>query len=90
MSEKTPEQVGGDKHYDNMQYEPIEIIEEMGSEFLRGFCLGNVIKYKMRAPYKNGEEDFYNFMRIWLGGLNYRDPETELSLNWKNLMKMAF
>ena len=57
MSEKTPEQVGGDKHYDNMQYEPIEIIEEMGSEFLRGFCLGNVIKYKMRAPYKNGEED---------------------------------
>jgi hypothetical protein len=36
---------------------------------------------------KNGEEDFYNFMRIWLGGLNYRDPETELSLNWKNLMK---
>lgn len=36
---------------------------------------------------KNGEEDFYNFLRIWLGGLDYRDDETELQLDWQELMK---
>lgn len=34
-----------------------------------------------------GEEDLYNFMRIWLGELDYRDAETTLSLEWKKLMK---
>lgn len=36
---------------------------------------------------KNGEEDFYSFLRTWLGGLDFRDDDTELSLNWKQLMK---
>jgi hypothetical protein len=35
----------------------------------------------------SGEEDFYSFLRTWLGGLDYRDDETELSLSWKDLMK---
>lgn len=34
-----------------------------------------------------GEEDFYNFLRTWLGKLDYRDAETVLSLEWKTLMK---
>lgn len=34
----------------------------------------------------NGEEDFYNFLRTWLGGLDYRDEDTELQLDWKDLM----
>lgn len=34
-----------------------------------------------------GEEDLYNFMRLWLGELDYRDPETVLQLDWKKLMK---
>lgn len=54
---KVPAQVGGDKHYDNMKKEPIEIIEEMGESFLEGFCKGNVLKYRMRAEFKNGQED---------------------------------
>ena len=36
---------------------------------------------------KNGEEDFYNFLRTWLGALDYRKDTTELVLDWKALMK---
>ena len=35
----------------------------------------------------SGEEDFYGFLRNWLGGLDYREDETELELSWKDLMK---
>lgn len=34
-----------------------------------------------------GEEDLYNFVRTWLGELDYRDAETTLQLDWKTLMK---
>jgi hypothetical protein len=34
-----------------------------------------------------GEEDLYNFMRIWLADLDYRDSETVLQLEWKKLMR---
>jgi hypothetical protein len=34
-----------------------------------------------------GEEDLYNFVRTWLGNLDYRDAETTLQLDWKSLMK---
>jgi hypothetical protein len=34
-----------------------------------------------------GEEELYNFLRTWLGELDYRDAETTLSLEWKKLMK---
>lgn len=34
-----------------------------------------------------GEEELYNFMRTWLGNLDYRDAETTLQLDWKKMMK---
>lgn len=34
-----------------------------------------------------GEEDLYEFLRGWLNKLDYRDKETELTLDWKKLMK---
>lgn len=34
-----------------------------------------------------GEEELYNFLRTWLGKLDYRDAETTLSLDWKKMMK---
>lgn len=34
-----------------------------------------------------GEEELYNFMRTWLGTLDYRDAETILQIEWKKLMK---
>jgi len=36
---------------------------------------------------KAGEEDLYSFLRSWLGGLDYADVDTELQLDWKDLMK---
>lgn len=36
---------------------------------------------------KVGEDELYNFLRTWLGNLDYRDAETTLSLDWKKLMK---
>lgn len=34
-----------------------------------------------------GEEELYNFLRTWLGNLDYRDASTVLQLDWKTLMK---
>ena len=34
-----------------------------------------------------GEEELYNFVRTWLGNLDYRHDETILDLDWKKLMK---
>jgi len=34
-----------------------------------------------------GEEELYNFLRTWLGELDYRDAETTLQLEWKKVMK---
>lgn len=34
-----------------------------------------------------GEEEFYGFVRTWLGNLDYRDGGTTLQLDWKALMK---
>jgi hypothetical protein len=34
-----------------------------------------------------GEEDLYNFLRTWLGGLDYRNVATTLQLEWKKLMR---
>jgi hypothetical protein len=36
---------------------------------------------------KVGEEDFYNFVRNWLGGLDYRDKDTTLQIEWKKLIR---
>lgn len=34
-----------------------------------------------------GEEDFYNFLRLWLCELDYRNDSTTLQIDWKKLMK---
>lgn len=36
---------------------------------------------------KMGEEDLYNFLRVWLGELDYSKESTVLQLEWKKLMK---
>jgi len=34
-----------------------------------------------------GEEDMYDFLRTWLGQLDYRSAETTLTLDWTKLMR---
>ena len=33
-----------------------------------------------------GEEEFLGFVRIWLGGLDFSDMDTEIMLDWKKVM----
>ena len=50
-------QVGGD-HYLNMGTQPIDVMKAtFTSEQLEGFLRGNVLKYLMRYPHKNGVTD---------------------------------
>ncbi len=34
-----------------------------------------------------GEEELYGWVRTWLGKLDYKDPDTTVQLEWKQLMK---
>lgn len=34
-----------------------------------------------------GEDDFYGFLRTWLGNLDYRDADTTLQVDWKKMMR---
>lgn len=34
-----------------------------------------------------GEEEFLGFVRMWLGGLDFSDMDTEIFLDWKKVMK---
>lgn len=47
----TTKQVGGD-HY-QMKYQPVVFINDNGLSFLEG----NIFKYLIRHPYKNGKQD---------------------------------
>lgn len=35
----------------------------------------------------SGEEELYNFLKTWLGGIDFRSEGAELKLDWKRLMK---
>ena len=44
-------------HYTIHPVQPIEISRHLG------FCLGNVVKYVLRAPYKGGQEDLHKALQ---------------------------
>jgi hypothetical protein len=44
-------------------------------------------KKREYRPAYIGEEDLYNFLRTWLGNLDYKDAETTLQIEWAKLMK---
>lgn len=47
------------KHYNSGRYEVIDVIEDFTRDLkgIEAVCVGNVIKYVGRYPYKNGLED---------------------------------
>lgn len=52
------ENVKSPSHYTQGKYETIDVIREaLGPDKFEGLCIGNVIKYVSRYPYKNGIED---------------------------------
>ena len=45
-------------HYKTGKYECIDVmIETLGIDFVKGFCIGNAFKYLYRFRHKNGVED---------------------------------
>ena len=44
------EKVNHPDHYDSGQYEVVDVIDDAG--FGEGFCLGNALKYILRARHK--------------------------------------
>lgn len=52
--------VNSPSHYQHGGIETIEVIQTMLTpEEFRGYCKGNIIKYRERAPYKGKEEEDY-------------------------------
>lgn len=55
---KSTDNVNHPSHYTQGHCETIyEIYDILGPEGFKSYCLGNWIKYKSRAQYKNGDED---------------------------------
>ena len=53
-----PDLVNHPSHYETGKFECIEVMEEaLGSDVVKGFCIGNAFKYLYRAKRKNGLED---------------------------------
>lgn len=51
--------VNSPSHYTSGKFETIEVIEEIAEGYDSGYaayCVGNVIKYLARAPYKHDDE----------------------------------
>lgn len=59
MSEQTNDMVNAPAHYTAGGIETIDFIRaKLTTEQLRGYYVGNLIKYLSRARFKNGAEDY--------------------------------
>ena len=60
IEEPTTDAVNSPSHYLHGGIETIEVIRMMLTpEEFKGYCKGNIIKYRERAPYKGREEEDY-------------------------------
>ena len=56
--EYSKDPVNHPSHYETGKYECIDVMTEaLGTEVVKGFCLGNAFKYLYRCMRKNGLED---------------------------------
>ncbi len=50
--------INSPSHYTQGKYETIDVVRDvLGPEKFEGHCVGNILKYVFRYPYKNGIED---------------------------------
>ena len=58
MAERQMSNVNSPDHYTQGYMEAIYVIAQvLGAEGFKAFCMGNYLKYQMRAAHKNGQED---------------------------------
>lgn len=61
MCEKDEDKIKSPNHYklEGLNCETIDVVKaRLGKEGFKAFCIGNVIKYVLRAEKKNGLEDY--------------------------------
>jgi len=64
--------VNSPSHYQHGGIETIEVIQTMLTpEEFRGYCKGNIIKYRERAPYKGKTEEDYAKAKWYFDRLMY-------------------
>ena len=51
-------------HYKNQKIQCIEYIAEQGMPTLKGFCIGNILKYASRFEKKPSEDPVLNLRKI--------------------------
>lgn len=51
-------------HYKNQKIQCIEYIAEQGMEVLKGFCIGNILKYASRVGKKPGADPALDLRKI--------------------------
>lgn len=78
--EVTSDSVHSPAHYTAYPVQPIEIARHLG------FCMGNVFKYVMRAPFKNGVEDLKKALKY----LEWEREQHETTRFQHSLDKKAF
>lgn len=85
--------VNSPKHYqiEGLNIESIDIIRAALKENFDDFCLGNVLKYLIRAEKKNGVEDYKKAKKYlsWIkdtGLISKYDIADELETNWLSII----
>ena len=70
--------VNSPSHYQHGGIETIEVIQTMltPEEFI-GYCKGNILKYRERAPYKGKEDEDYAKAKWYFDRLNRLDTTTK-------------
>lgn len=57
-SSAVKDNINSPSHYTQGKYETIDVVRDvLGPEKFEGHCVGNILKYVFRYPYKNGIED---------------------------------
>ena len=83
------------KHYQICGFNSIKIIEKiLGKEGFVAFCLGNILKYLIRAEKKNKLEDYKKAAKYleWIIErehgieINIKEMEQELGITWNKII----
>jgi len=78
-----------DRECNNKTYTKKQYINNVGSTTWADDA-NNLPEWFTERDYRlafDGEAELYNFLRTWLGKLDYREAETVLQIDWKPLMK---
>nr|DAX78807.1 MAG TPA: nucelotide kinase [Caudoviricetes sp.] len=97
MENKKIDNINNAKHYQICGFNSIKIIEKiLGKEGFVAFCLGNILKYLIRAEKKNKLEDYKKAAKYleWVierdneikHHINIKQMEQDLGITWNKII----